>query len=528
MGSTMTNRYITYRRWYRGLALWLLLANHGHAQTPSKDLCSTARDLVFIVDQSGTMARNDPEGLRWGLVKYALQLTGRVLPYSDRVVVIPFGSKTETDAYVRLNYPSNKNPQWYDLAQPYSKEWLLKNIPAQHSQTTDFFSAFDYFKTHFDEPSSSRDLFVFFVSDGLVDLLPHERIQKSVRERNLEEGHNARLFQMLEAHGARWRLYNICLGDSVNLEYHKNMLHRTKIDRRRDRGLYPGFKGSEPGNPFLLRVDDAEVSKRWLKIESAIASVLLTHGASQVVPDSINGSVAKVPGLGSVALRLRVKVKPAIAANVFQQKMRVSFVISNARYNIRLKLDHNGAISNGLAAFDFVVDSLDVMTQLNTIGKTPNDIGSWEIAVHGLSPGQTVERLEVLYEHGWVVQIDKLEIAPDPPGGRSFLRAVLDKPEPCEPVLRFHARVQNICGEKLGDSTAVLEIIGDKTYPLKVRQTQHTDDTVGDEYEWSAEIRDSEYLLSKLGETVMVSAFVAGRRFIFETSSVPVKVCAKY
>ncbi len=523
----MTNRHLSRIRVYRGVALWLALAAFGNTQTPSKDLCSDPRDIVFIVDQSGSMAQNDPSGMRWKLVEYALSLTGKIAPYSDRVAVIPFGGFSETDRYLRSNYPAKLTPRWYDLAQ-YTPKQILKNVPTSHSDTTDIFSAFHYFEKYFYARASHRDLYVFFVSDGLVDLLPRDDNQRSAREQKREAEHNARLGRLLEKFGGNWRLYNISMGVGANVDYHRGMIDKIKITRRHAGGLYPGFHGAEPGNPFLLKVDDEKPSSGWPKIASAIASVLLPHSSSRHLPGPMQNGVASAPGLGSVALRLRAFVKPAIEALAFQNRLRVSFVIANAGYNVKLNPEKSEVIRSDLAVFDFVVDNSDVMTQLKTIRMTPDSIRSWQIAVHGLSPGQTVERLEVFYEHGWVVQIDKLEIAPIPPRGRSFFRRLLGMAEPCEPVLQFHAKVQNVCGEKLGDSAAVLEIVGDKKYPLQVRQTQHTDDTVGDEYEWSAEIRDSEYLLSKLGEIVTVSAFVAGRRFIFETSTVPVKVCAKY
>lgn len=527
MGSTMTNRLMTHMRWYRGLAMVLFFGPLAQAQTPSHDLCGNARDLVFIVDQSKTMRANDPDGVRWKLVEYALSLTGKVTPFSDRVAVIPFGGHSETERFIKANYPRPLTPRWYDLAQ-YPPEQILKNVPRTLSDTTNIFSAFHFFEKYFYEPDSKRDLFIFFVSDGWVDLDPRKDVARDLNERNLQAAHNADLQRILERHGKRWRIYNICLGDSTDDKFHAEMTGRIKITKRASGGLYPNFHGAVNGNPFLLKIDSVKVSAPWPKIASAIASVLTPQTSSRYLPGPFHDNETSAPGLGTVALRLRAFVKPALAARVFENILRVNFVIATTGYKVNLILKNYETIQRGLAVFDFAVDSLHAMKELNRIRKTPEDISSWQIAVHGLNPGQKVERLEVFYEHGWVVHIDKLEIAPDPPEGRSFFRALLDKPEPCKPVLRFHATVQNLCGEKLRDSTAVLQILGDTTYPLKVEQKHRTDDTVGDEYEWRAEIRDSEYLLSKLGETVTVSVFVAGRRFIFETSSVPVKVCAKY
>jgi hypothetical protein len=167
---------------------------------------------------------------------------------------------------------------------------------------------------------------------------------------------------------------------------------------------------------------------------------------------------------------------------------------------------------------------------LKTIRKTLEDIDNWWIAVQGLDPRYQVLDLEILYDHGWSMQIDTLRVEFLLPPKRSLWRRVLGSPEPCVPVLYIHAKAYNECGSPLIDSTASLIIVeNQKSYPLKVRKVSDGHSGKGQEYEWWSEpILNDPYLASKLGEVVEVRLLLPGNRHIFQNSTLLVPVCAKY
>lgn len=536
------------RQFHRGCAIsiWLMLSINCFSQSsPNNALCLEPRDIVFIVDQSGTMAGNDPRGFRWKLIEHTLNQLNQLKPKSDRVAIIPFGGKSQTDKYIRSNYPSNKKPQWYELAQPITKAWLLKNPPLQPSDTTDIKASFEHFKRYFIDGNETNDLFIFFISDGLLDLRPDLPRDTSAVEIAEEKKHDQELKRLLREHSDSWRLYNICLGDSTDIVYHDSMLAQIKLDHgKRSKTLYPHFPNHDSENPFLLHIAAKTKDSSLTVMKRNIEHILSLPYESQLRAGPMpNNSTETVMGRGSLALTLNITVKspanlkPRIDPDAFRKnKLIFKFELNNGQdREVDLIQESSSHIDTESFKMKFKVDSLDVAEKLRNMKATVKNIVRWHVGIVGLEDGQTVEDLVISYQHGWVFQVSRIVITPEIPASRSLDSRILGGAEACKPVLYFYAKVQNLCGQKVEKTEASLEILGD---PARTRHVLKVDPVeskvagangIGDEYVWRAEIRGDAYLLSKLGEKVSIVASFDEYPFILDDSGdVPVKVCADY
>ena len=494
------------------------------------DYCSADRDIVFIIDQSGSMLENDPYRWRWDILNYAINYLNST---TDRVAIIPFGGNLETLDYARRSQPGINRTKWFNLdnyADSLSlkriiNEWFRHKEMKHHSKTTNILSAFEYLETQIDQPQEQRDMYIFFISDGTVDLYSPDR----PGEDNLINQHNIKLLKLLERHTNRWRLYNICLGSSrkLNVTIHKKMLNKISIKTRISGASFPGFADNEANYPFLLLANCKNKKANLLKMKQGIGHVLDRGSSLEKISEitHTNNSFV-IPGRGSASLRLKFTVFPKISADEFQLRLYVNFVLSGIYH--RVNMDLITSEDRLLASyFDFAVDESSVESVLERSGRNIKDIKSWQIGVETSGLQFEVLNLEVSYSHGWNFLLDTLQVVQVPMKRRGFFRWLFDNPEPCDPILQIHAIAENQCGSLLSDSSAILKIINGREYQINVRKLPGKP-SVKERYELWKNIADKSFFSNKLGEKVEVEVSFAKEQYIFKTNTVPVRVCAKY
>jgi len=503
------------------------------------ECCCDKRDLVFIIDQSGSMLNNDRDSWRWGILNYALRYLNKTAENADRVAIIPFGGNRETINYANQSRPGGGRTSWFNLAdetdvqslQTTIRQWYDRKEMRDHSLTTNILSAFEYFERNIDQQNSGRDLFVFFISDGRVDLYsPNRKVEPEAIEQ-----HNEQLLNLLEKHSNRWRLYNICLGNPkrADVSLHRKMVEKISITTRFSGRTYPGFVESEPDYPFLLLAKDDDSDANLEKMKRNVRHVL-ARGSSIVATGKMENDIMNVPGLGSAALQLSFTVRPVnrINAQEFAEYLTVNYVIDGIPRTTEVDLLHPDADNLARSSFDFIVVEDSLLKGLEKIKRRIDDIERWQIAVQ--PPGSRIEitNLEVSYEHGWNLIIETLRAISIPKENRNLFNWILDKPESFKTVLKVHAFAENQCGRPLSDSTASLEIVsvhGDTLKEiLNIVKLSNGENGKGEKYELWAEISNDRFLLKKLGEKIRVKVSFPAHQYIFQTNTVSVRVCAEY
>ena len=522
-------------RWILTLLILFIILSVGPSlgQNEAKFCCAN-RDIVFIIDQSGTMKTNDPNRFRWDILNYAINYFDTTATHADRITIIPFGGKQETSSYAKESRLKRINSNWFDLAIQSDRNdlysvvsmWYSREGKKYHSETTDILSAFEYFASEIDQPNVLRDLYIFFISDGLVDLYYPDLED----EPDSTQKHNAKLFDMLKKQKDRWRLYNICLGipDSVDVMIHKKMLNEISVVTRQSGTRYPGFAGNVANYPYLLLANDKDKDVNLLKMKQGIGHVL-DRGSSLVTIANANNRVINIPGRGSASLQLKFTLLPnEIPVEEFKSRLLVNFLLDGMYHRAKVKL--KVAEDRLLASyFDFAIDEVSVDSVLKFFSKKIEDIESWQIGVKASEQQFELLNLEISYVHGWRLVIDRLQVEAIPTSGWNFFRWLFDKKVSCKPILQIHAIAENQCGTPLVDSNATIKFIGDDVERfLNVKKLFDQRDGIGEKYELWAEIDDVKLLTEKLGEKIEIMVTFPAHRYVFQTNTIPVRVCAKY
>lgn len=539
MKALIFGKFWQQRRMLFLLAVCFLLNATSSSAQNQVACCCDDRDVVFIIDQSGSMLTNDRDCWRWGILNYALRYLNKTAESSDRVAIIPFGSSRETGDFAKQSQPGKGNTPWFNLAktedvnslQSTIRKWYARRRTSDHSQTTNILSAFKYFERNIDRQTSDRDLIIFFISDGRVDLYYPNR----KGEAEAIKKHNEQLLNLLEKHSNRWRLYNICLGtpNRADVSLHRKMAKKISVMTRFSGMTYPGFVESEPDYPFLLVAKDDDRDANLEKMKRNIRHVLARR-SSMVATGKMEKNIIEIPGLGSAALQLSFTVRPVnrVSAQEFAQYLTVNYVIDGIPRTARVQLLHPDADNLARASFDFIVVEDTLLKRLEKIKKGIEDIERWQIAVQPTRSGIEITNLEVSYEHGWNLVIENLRAISIPKENRNLINWILDTPESFKTVLKVHATAENQCGRPLSDSTASLEIVGAHGDTLKevlnVFKLSNGKNGKGEKYELWAEISNDRFFLKKLGEKIRVKVSFPAHQYIFQTNTVSVRVCAEY
>ena len=503
-------------------------------QKIQKNLCCYPRDIVFIIDESQTMFDNDPERDRWKIIEYATNYFRRCDNGSDRIAIIPFGDSLNIQNYVNEIHSRQPNPDWYNFGADEEWEIFKKKLKGQirykekieHTATTHILSAFQYFSKHFDIPNDKRDIYIFFISDGKVDLfdpdIPEEHL--------LTNKHDEKLMALLDQNANRWRLYCICLGQNVKVNYHERMLKQINVTDLTNGRSYPVFQETIDGKSFLLEANSSNRQDNINKMKRGITDVL-GIGSSREMADSTYDNNIVIPGRGSVNLQLRFVIKPKIDIDVLKSKIFVSFTAKGTPREVEIepkKAGDNG--SNERIFCDFSVNVSKVLQSLSQINCVPEDIEQWKISVQPMQNHDILD-IDILYEHGWRLKFDTLYVELDIPKKRNPIRRLFGIAEPCKPILHIRVEGINECGDALSDSTAKL-IVGNpkNAYPLKVKRVSiTTDDGQKYKYIWFSDpIKNDLLIKSRLGELINVEVVLLHHRYIFKNGSLYVPLFADY
>ena len=173
------------------VVLLALPFSHIYGQTGSTPQAFRGVDVVFLIDQSGSMGGisktkgNDPQELRVNAVKWVIDflfddvsLLHKNATY--RIGVVNFGSKAEISLPLTEIYP-NSNHMWQDQL---SK--VKDQIKARDMKDTDFLAAFQKARDIFDQVRTrnqiGRNKLIILLTDGKPDLGKKINLQKYINQ----------------------------------------------------------------------------------------------------------------------------------------------------------------------------------------------------------------------------------------------------------------------------------------------------------------------------------------------------------
>ncbi|MBN1351414.1 VWA domain-containing protein [candidate division KSB1 bacterium] len=242
------------------------------------------RDVVFIIDQSGTMCKNDPQAVRWeGIIEVIMAMFHDEQKIQTdknftRFSIIPFGSSAETRKY-------NQHLKWFHHANfdsfvTYSNYWLqeAKKGGAQYS---DFDAAFEILSQTL-EWRKNATRYIFFISDGKYNILPHGT---SELRRKIEQKKYRQMLMRLKTHHEEWPIYFIALGkpgvDSARHERNVNIAHLQEMAAAIplpkfiiDDEPTPTFSLPGSGMPNFIALIDSNISKIKNDLQAQIEGIL--------------------------------------------------------------------------------------------------------------------------------------------------------------------------------------------------------------------------------------------------------------
>lgn len=541
--------------WYALLFIIISLAVISCTDSPTAEFavendrigcCDGGRDIVFIVDHSGSMYDNDSSSLRWKVLKHAaenwLNMTD---DNGDRFVAIPFGGKAKVRE-LGYNPPSGLNGSgWFDLRRQQDRtgllqlanEWDATLLKGDHSQFTYPLSGFEKLENLLANSAEARDIFVFFISDGKVDPLggavapPRDAPDVSL--------HRDRLRVLLEGHAERWRLYNICIGTSVDVQTHLEMLASVG-DFKRANGFssFPGSQGAERESRYLIRIESPDVDINRAKLTAAIKSVLCS--ASSYLPGvSLKENATSFAGLGSLNLDLTFTLEPSVDTTRFSDMLSVRFHLEgHGEIDAKVKLVEFSRTETTSSVLSYRIDQQYVAGILKDKKAAIDQISKWTVSLDerntrtggGARMDFKIAQLNAAYVHGWSLTSDTLSATLEHQL-HQWWRDLLHLPQPCESGLHFTGYAENKCGRPINLHTGDVRIRlpNGAVYPASVKKIREGSrgDGIGDMYKLKADIQAVPFFTDLTGERVNVTVEFVEHQFIFDHAQISVPICAK-
>jgi hypothetical protein len=510
-----------------------LLLLPASASSQYYDRCRTPRDLVFLIDHSGTMNYNDPEGLRWAGLRQLIRRLATGTDRSDRLLFIPFGSAKDTKNYLTKHGALG----WFKLHDRRERDSLFTVLNGwakerKHSDSTDIFAAFETFARRF-YPSRQRtsDLYIFFISDGRMDVGNPQR--GAAYRAQAIKNRDRQVFELLHRFQNLWRIYSICVGRRVDEARHQKILSYSKNDRRRSGLPYPPLGHTSPGQPYYLRVNEGDGRSNLALLKDSIWDALDIGGA-----ELYRGHAGKTglvfPTAAPEDFRFHFSLAQPVPANEFLERINLSYRIDKEFFPARLLAEHQGPDHEATPYLDYRVD-IKALARLGEKQHQIKDIREWKIEIGELPRDQNVVSLQIVQRHGWRVYIDSLFIEPEP-RPRKILDRLVNAPQPCGATLWVSGWAYNECGPQniSAEDQLILHINNGKTYQMKIER-ERTYDQVTKEpsfiYYWQpAEvITEDPAFPGRLGATVSLglrlSAFGG---YLYQNHSIAVPACAEY
>jgi hypothetical protein len=498
------------------------------------DRCRTPRDLVFIIDHSGTMKNNDPQGLLWIGLRHLINKLAADSDRNDNLIFIPFGSAKDTEKYLT----QNGTLRWFKLRDVVDRALLFKTLDRwakerDHSDSTDILAAFDTFAERF-YPSRQRisDLYIFFISDGRMDVGDGRRgeayRQQAIRTRDQQ------LYALLQRFQNLWRIYSICVGHMVDENRHRKILSYSQKDRRRSGLPYPPLGHTSPGQPYYLRINEGDPRSNMALLMDSIWDVL-DIGDTELYRGRVGSTGATFPPAAVEDYRFQFTLDRPVFAHEFLKYINLAYRIDKELQPARLLVENLGTEDETSPYLDYRIDTKYIA---QAVGGTQNLslINEWKLEVGELPRDMTVVNLQVVQRHGWRVFIDSLRIEPMPLPQRFFDR-FFNTPQPCSATLWVSGRIYNACGrQNINDQNELTLVINNgKPYQLKIERESTYDQVTAEPsflYHWQTPevITGDPAFANNLGSTVTIGLkfLTSNGSFFYLDHSITVPVCAEY
>lgn len=488
----------------------------------SCDVPLPPRDIVFIIDQSGTMYRNDPPAVRWEVVRNVAE---RVLNDEEKSVamfretigdtlrtrfaIIPFG-KDETPGY-------NKRLQWYtrensDSLFAYLETWKKRSaVPKNSAKFSDFWSPLQLLSTKRLPWRTNVARYIFFLTDGRYNILPdiqHVREEKKYRD----------LLDSLQQRVDQWPVYFIGMGrpgldanrrePNVNVSCLDSMARALPLPRFLH-GNTPRPTFSEPDlvRPNLVAIiSDDEINIRD-KLQDELELVLRQRRSAQ--PDSMSERLSIFPVVDPGQAEITVEVGQEIIAAELASALQI-FVTTKSKGQKPFPVLPASVASQHWRGYlhTLVVDTAELHQTLPEI-RNLNVVQSWGLRC--LEKEITFKRISLTIKDNWSVWVDRCDIVPVLKT-RTWWRRLLRWPEPLAYYLVIDVRAVHPCGGVLPQARLRVQVQdGDKREQrggrprmrtwsppgFNYRYTEHT-------YTWHLEMPHQEIFEKRIGWPVNI------------------------
>ncbi len=435
------------------------------AQFKSCESTITRRDIVFIVDQSGTMYANDRLALRWEVLRVvagslfrdeSLSAAQRRKNSGDtlltQIAVIPFGGKKETDDY---NAPPN--PRWFTRNQlaelsTFLHRWKERSQKGDTAHFSNFASPFALLASNRLRWRHAAERYIFFISDGKYNILPHVGNPENHSREEVQ-------FEALLTDFRRqknWPVYFIGLGRRGLDKFQEPNFEINRIFRmaqalplpvsRANLNAYPGFTAPDLLQRNLVTIITSNAKQPLEQLQTQLEHILRPVRSARPEPLTESGSDFPVVDPSWAEITVEVAKETTTAALV--QSLRF-FVKTTNPY--KLMRDFKPLPANPGAEFfssslhTLVVDTAALRRELPEVFNL-TALQAW--GLKSVNPNIVLRRVGLAIKDNWKVSIERCEIVPQQLE-RSFWRRLLRKREPPRYQMELSVRATHTCKVKL-------------------------------------------------------------------------------
>jgi hypothetical protein len=483
------------------------------------------RDVVFIIDQSGTMYRNDPPAVRWEVVRNVAE---RMLHDEEeslakfrgtigdtlrtRFAVIPFG-RNETAIY-------NKRLRWFtrvdkDSLLAYLEKWKERSsVKKDTAKFSDFWSPFRLLSQNRLPWRSEVDRYIFFISDGRYNVL-----LDIYRER--EERQFRALLDSLRQRAEQWPVYFIGYGrpdlDAYRREPNVNVGRLDSMARALPlppflQGNIPRPTFSAPGlvRPNLVTIISTNEIENRQRLEEELELILRQVRFAQ--PDSMSEKLSIFPVVDPGHVEIKVEVERAIPTTELAKGL-IIFVKTNKGQRSFQPLPAGGGNVQGPAYLHTLVVDTAALRQALPEVRNLNFLQKW--GLESIDPAIALKRASLSIKDNWSVWVDQCDIVPVPKD-RSLWRRLRRLREPPEYELIVRVRAVHPCGGLLPQGRLRVQIQGGakrkqisgnpmaRAWAPPGADHQHTAHT----YTWQLEIGHQDIFEKRIGWPVNVEVII--------------------
>lgn len=497
-------------------ALWLLLSsapalNSCHSSSDDEnsvsDLskCLAPRDVVFLIDQSGSMQGNDKQRRRWQALQALVRQIGRDANPHDRLALIPFGSKEDTrkfsSRYGKLRwYQEEEAPELIEIIE----RWRNSD---SNSPETNIHAAFKEMRDGLLPGRADRnDLYVFLITDGQMALGPDDPRSEVKIDPRRSGKYFAELLKLLKRQSDELRLYAICLGrpaetqpDSLR-QLLAQIQHATGV-----RGLYfPVFspRYAHPEAPFLLLANTRDDIANFNIMKNGVAEVL-SYGM-QSSPAEKRGEVFHMQSSAGAVIELRLTLREAWTAQAALAGLG-KFSARHGSYQRAFTLQASPQQDGKRADFylDFTVPRRELEEFLRQLPASAAGEVQWQFEVKAKGLSRAISEVQFVVQNGWQVRHFPPVICAETSDNR------VGRSRPVS-TLYLEVIAEHACAQAL--SSPQLEVLVNGVladhYPAQVELHWTAADEATPSYGWILDLKDLALLRDKFTQKVQIAVRV--------------------